>query len=180
MNLASISPGYSHVSIQRKRSNRVHVQLTESTDKQIKQDWCIQPICGWSCQKLSDRAMTDCRQPITRDRREKSRQSQRKPQQTHTPLTSQAEMSKPGGLLAKIRPTQNLCMDKNCRIEQPTSSALYWFVYSIIWLIWLWFDLPIRLFCSFWRKMWKKSTDPSRPDRVLLTGLAGTLHLLWP
>ncbi len=36
MNLASISPGYSHVSIQRKRSNRVHVQLTESTDKQNK------------------------------------------------------------------------------------------------------------------------------------------------
>lgn len=58
--------------IQRNRSNSVHVQLTESTNKQNKAGLMHPALhVDEAAKSFSNRAITDCRQPITRERRGK-------------------------------------------------------------------------------------------------------------
>lgn len=69
-----------------------------------------------AAKSFSDRAMTDCRQPITRERRGKEPPITKKATANAHATNQPGRNVKALRSLAKIRPTQNLCMDKNCRI----------------------------------------------------------------
>lgn len=69
-----------------------------------------------AAKSFSDEAMTDCRQPITRERKGKELPITEKAT-TNAHATNQQDGNiKALRSLDKIRPTQNLYMDKNCRI----------------------------------------------------------------